>query len=131
MYFYCFAELFPASFREHFDRLRHDTRYRTEFEASVKTLGFLWYEAPKWKLTVKLLRLIRPFCEICGDRHRLESHHKTYEHFGVEVLYLDDLQTLCQDCHAAIHGKRNQHQQMKMYFPPQRELCNQNYRTHT
>jgi 5-methylcytosine-specific restriction endonuclease McrA len=104
MIFYAFAELFPASFREHVDRLRHDARYCAEFQDSVKRLGDLWYQAPKWRMTVKLLRLIQPHCQLCGTTQTLEAHHKTYEHFGLEILYIEDLEMLCDRCHREQHG---------------------------
>lgn len=39
-------------------------------------------------------------CRTCLSKERLEVHHVTYERFGNENL--DDLITLCRDCHEAI-----------------------------
>lgn len=39
-------------------------------------------------------------CRTCHSKERLEIHHVTYERFGDEDL--DDLITLCRQCHEAI-----------------------------
>lgn len=41
-------------------------------------------------------------CVNCGRAKCLEAHHKTYSRIGNEDL--DDLVTLCSDCHSAQHG---------------------------
>lgn len=40
------------------------------------------------------------------NKHALEVHHLTYEHLGEEIKFMDDLITVCPDCHDAIHGKK-------------------------
>lgn len=45
-------------------------------------------------------------CQICkadGNKRRLTVHHKTYDHLFNEKEHLDDLITLCNVCHSAIH----------------------------
>jgi 5-methylcytosine-specific restriction endonuclease McrA len=125
MFFDVFAEQFPASFREHHDRLRNDSRYRQEFQTSVQRLGNRWYETPKWRMTVKLLRLLHPLCTVCGTTHDLQAHHKTYEHFGLELLYLDDLEMLCDRCHREYHGIVSPTGQMHLRLPPTRHHIQQ------
>ena len=47
-------------------------------------------------------------CRCCNTRthvKRLEVHHITYEHHGDEANHLEDLVTVCGNCHAEIHGK--------------------------
>src|SRR5687768_4842718 len=41
-------------------------------------------------------------CRACGSMERLEVHHRTYERWGHEIL--DDVTTLCRDCHDLITG---------------------------
>jgi hypothetical protein len=41
-------------------------------------------------------------CEQCGNSHRLEVHHLTYERFKNEAP--EDLVVLCRECHQATHG---------------------------
>lgn len=43
-------------------------------------------------------------CAICGSTKMLNVHHKTYIHHGSEAVHLDDLVTVCRECHKAIHG---------------------------
>lgn len=49
-------------------------------------------------------------CCMCGKDYNLEIHHKTYTVSGVSIVgkelnYLNCLVTLCEDCHAKVHGK--------------------------
>lgn len=41
-------------------------------------------------------------CTCCGTKDRLNVHHTTYERLGHESM--EDLITLCNDCHKAIHN---------------------------
>lgn len=43
-------------------------------------------------------------CERCGERNRLDVHHKTYANLGNEPL--SDLIALCQSCHWAADEER-------------------------
>lgn len=42
-------------------------------------------------------------CQICGSGKNLCAHHMTYKNIGYETQELDDLITLCEDCHKTIH----------------------------
>lgn len=44
-------------------------------------------------------------CECCGERAKLELHHKHYETEGRETP--DDLSALCRDCHKGEHVAPN------------------------
>ncbi len=44
-------------------------------------------------------------CRLCGIREGLQVHHANYDHRGQEDQYLNDLVTLCGNCHATFHGK--------------------------
>jgi len=50
-------------------------------------------------------------CAMCGTAKNLQVHHITYERLGHEEL--DDLITLCKDCHAKVHendlAKKGEH----------------------
>lgn len=41
-------------------------------------------------------------CRICGSRHHLIVHHRTYDTLGHENIYLD-LVIVCSNCHHLIH----------------------------
>jgi 5-methylcytosine-specific restriction endonuclease McrA len=45
-------------------------------------------------------------CERCGARSTLQVHHRTYERLGEELD--EDLEVLCDRCHAAEHGITNE-----------------------
>lgn len=52
----------------------------------------------KWKqLKFKILKRDCFQCVICKSKKDLRLHHLTYERVGNENL--EDLQTLCKDCH--------------------------------
>jgi hypothetical protein len=42
-------------------------------------------------------------CQVCNSQHDLQAHHRTYEHRGSEMEYLDDLICLCRRCHMIFH----------------------------
>jgi hypothetical protein len=101
-----FAEWFDPIFRDHVEQLQNDTIYRNKFQSLVRAMDYTqWIQSPKWKATAKLKRLIQPTCEgcECHQKTALEVHHRTYDHIGIEVLYLDDLAVLCPGCHMAAH----------------------------
>jgi antitoxin YefM len=52
---------------------------------------------------VRELRLQKDLfsCQGCSSKNRLHVHHLTYERVGAELL--DDLVTLCWDCHWTVH----------------------------
>ena len=43
-------------------------------------------------------------CEACGEKTKLDIHHKTYERLGKERL--DDLQALCRPCHVKAEKRK-------------------------
>ncbi len=42
-------------------------------------------------------------CVNCDSKEKLEVHHTTYKHHGDELNHLEDLETLCHDCHEGWH----------------------------
>lgn len=57
-----------------------------------------WQEIRRVKLRDAMYQ-----CSKCPSTERLEVHHKTYERLGYESMR--DLEVLCHECHAEIHGK--------------------------
>ena len=49
------------------------------------------------------LRLDGFQCQKCGTGKNLRVHHITYENFGHEPM--EDLITLCDNCHSKVHEK--------------------------
>ena len=42
-------------------------------------------------------------CVKCGNNENLNVHHKTYKHLFDEYGHLEDLETLCKECHKEEH----------------------------
>jgi 5-methylcytosine-specific restriction endonuclease McrA len=94
-----------AAWRERQER--HDARRRAR-EARMaapadreRYLAHLNSEA--WRLIRRLvIERDGRRCLVCNSPAELEAHHRTYERLGHERL--DDLATLCRDCHELFHG---------------------------
>lgn len=57
-----------------------------------------WREKRKQVLIRDKLR-----CQLCGNDKNLQVHHVTYDRIYNEEL--DDLITVCNNCHKTVHGK--------------------------
>ena len=44
-------------------------------------------------------------CVLCSSKERLEVHHSSYEHRGRDHYEIDDIVTLCHECHSKYHNK--------------------------
>lgn len=64
----------------------------------------LFLKSDYWKY-VRDLILVRDnkTCIHCSNTNKLRVHHKTYDHHYKEHLHLDDLITLCHNCHKKEH----------------------------
>lgn len=64
-----------------------------------------YLQSDRWKVVAEKRKAIDNYrCRECGDSEFLSVHHVTYENRGLESL--EDLVTLCDECHRARHGKR-------------------------
>jgi 5-methylcytosine-specific restriction endonuclease McrA len=52
-------------------------------------------------------------CNSTRDERTLTCHHKTYEHLYNEREHLEDLITLCNVCHRAIHNAVSNYKRFK------------------
>lgn len=43
-------------------------------------------------------------CVCCHSKNNLQVHHMDYKHHGFEHKHLNDLTTVCNDCHKIVHG---------------------------
>lgn len=80
--------------------------WRTSKKAQFWHYHGAYMKSLRWKLLrVKVLTRDGYQCRICGNKNHpdspLQLHHLNYDNFGVEEL--DDLLTLCKDCHLAVH----------------------------
>ena len=64
-----------------------------------------YMRSKEWK-EIRLSVIVRDGgkCTRCGSKDNLCVHHKNYATFGCEDL--DDLETLCENCHVVSHGGR-------------------------
>jgi 5-methylcytosine-specific restriction endonuclease McrA len=57
-----------------------------------------------WKaITMYLKHKNGDHCTYCPAETGLQVHHKTYDHHGIELFYMDELEVLCDKCHKAKH----------------------------
>ena len=96
-----------------FNNLKKTLRYCDRAELKriayrcLNQYGYISYlRSPYWIIIKKYLISTRKQCYICKRPDRLTVHHKTYEHFGYEIFYLEDLQVLCWFCHIKKQGQQ-------------------------
>jgi hypothetical protein len=81
-------------------QIKNDPFYKPRRKIlNVKYKVFL--KSKYWKM-VREKVLIRDKHK-CPNTYKLEVHHLTYEHHTNEHLYLEDLITICADCHHTTH----------------------------
>lgn len=54
-------------------------------------------------------------CWVCGTKERLQLHHRSYFHIGVEPL--SDLVVLCSDHHKEVHAYLDEHGLSAVFTP--------------
>lgn len=88
---------------------QHRGQSRNEVIASILTTALRGYykeylQSDAWKAKRKAV-LIRDQlrCQLCGHEKNLHVHHVTYDRIYNEDL--EDLITLCSDCHGGLHKK--------------------------
>jgi len=74
----------------------------------LSDLGSMDYKnflkTPYWYVISQYVRYKDKYkCRLCDAKGYLNVHHKTYEHRGFEIIYTDDLITLCGKCHSHHH----------------------------
>lgn len=61
-------------------------------------------QTPYWKaISQKVMANANFRCQICNSNENLNVHHRTYEHHGYELYYMEDLICLCKNCHEKYH----------------------------
>jgi 5-methylcytosine-specific restriction endonuclease McrA len=60
--------------------------------------------SPYWKQVSKaVIARADGRCQTCNSTEYLQAHHRTYEHFGQEADFMNDLTCLCSRCHFVFH----------------------------
>ena len=67
------------------------------YKAFLKTQ--YWYD-----VKLRVLKRDKNSCVRCGSTKMLQVHHLTYENHLHEAKHLNDLITLCNNCHKKEHG---------------------------
>lgn len=61
-------------------------------------------KSPYWKTVVKIvLKRDKKQCTVCKSKTNLNIHHTTYKHHYSEHKFINELLTLCKDCHHDYH----------------------------
>ena len=93
------------------NHIRKNNLYEMEFEEEdTEYLRSLMYE--DYLMTEHRIKLVwsakkRDWykCVLCSSDERLEIHHRSYEHKWDMAEEINDIYTLCHDCHAKFHNK--------------------------
>lgn len=68
-----------------------------------------YLNSPQWaKIRNKVLQRDDFKCSICGSYRGLQVHHLNYNHFKNEENYLEDLMTVCNECHEKIENQKKE-----------------------
>jgi ribosomal protein L36 len=63
-----------------------------------------YLKTPEWHfISESVIKRDGHKCTICSSTDKLQSHHITYKHIFNELKHLEDLTTLCFDCHQNEH----------------------------
>ncbi|MCA0455664.1 MAG: HNH endonuclease [Chloroflexi bacterium] len=60
-----------------------------------------YLKSAHWQRIRKRALIIDSKCALCNSDKNIQIHHRTYEHFGYEMM--EDLTVLCADCHHIFH----------------------------
>lgn len=79
-------------------------------EARADALSALPYkeflQSDYWKdVRATVLKRDSDKCSICNHIGGIDVHHRTYANHGSEHLHLEDLVSLCHNCHQLFHHK--------------------------
>lgn len=91
-----FYEIYSNSFNTNLEEIKNHI-------CEMSYTDFL--QTPYWKAIADYTKLKSEFkCQLCNSTKKLVTHHRTYEHHGLEHLNLSDLIVLCDNCHKKFHN---------------------------
>lgn len=68
---------------------------------------YKYLETTQWKTISRMVvKRDNNKCTKCGSTHILQAHHTNYKNIFNETEHLEDLVTLCKECHTQIHSKK-------------------------
>lgn len=79
---------------------------RKEIIKTIKSMPYRdFLKTPYWKMIARYEKETAGMkCFLCGSSDILNVHHTTYKNHGNEINHLEDLMTVCRECHKAIHN---------------------------
>ena len=63
-----------------------------------------YYKTPLWYYIADKIKTRDLLCQMCNSEKNLNAHHIHYENFGAELTNLNDLITVCNNCHQQHHS---------------------------
>ena len=71
-----------------------------------------FYDSSVWRHQREMYRRhVRGICELCGEPGEIVHHRRELTPQTIndpkETLAFENLQLLCRDCHAMVHGKKD------------------------
>ena len=89
--------------RKQQEREKYWKEWQEKHQAEISYYDYLhseeWQQKRRQRLKIDGYR-----CQLCGSGMNLRVHHITYEHIHTDEE-IDDLVTLCNDCHEKVHTK--------------------------
>ena len=87
---------------KHMNMLKRKSKYGLPTESKESYKEFL--KTKYWnKVRLRVLKRDKNKCTRCGSKKNLQIHHKTYKNHFRELSHMQDLITLCKDCHSKKH----------------------------
>jgi hypothetical protein len=72
---------------------------------TAKELYLTFLKTKYWKkVRAMVFKRDNKTCQKCGSKKKIQAHHLTYENHKNELNHLEDLITLCEDCHKKEHN---------------------------
>lgn len=66
---------------------------------------YSYLKSPQWREKRKFaLEFYGYNCGLCGSKHNLEVHHRSYKNIFKEAM--EDLMLLCESCHRDFHKRK-------------------------
>jgi hypothetical protein len=72
---------------------------------TAKEIYLAFLKTKYWKkVRAMVFNRDKKTCQKCGSKKKIQAHHLTYENHKNELNHLEDLITLCEDCHKKEHN---------------------------
>lgn len=96
---------------KHYQRFQYISCYynvdNEKIYQHIKSMNYSdFLKTPYWKaIAWKCKRNAEFACQLCAEKHGLETHHRSYDIHGKEHIYWKQLIVLCRKCHGKFHDK--------------------------